>query len=446
MNSLEIAKKLNLTHEGKAFFIKDVFFDSREPVKDAMFVAIKGEKTDGHLYIKNLLDKQISGFLVKEDFDCKDILSKGKSCLKAKDPVKALQDIASLKRQNLKAHVIGVVGSAGKTTTKELIAHVLPGKVHKTYKNFNSQIGLPKVLLSTDEDIDYLVLEMGATALNDVSRLTEIAKPHIGVVSSIGEEHLESFGSIENVVKGNFEIFESPNLISGVYPKAFDRFYPHKNGISFCRYKEDADIKVRNVYVDEEGTHFEIMGVKLLIPVLSIGISESAAAAVGVLSSLGIDWRELKDKFESFKGIQGRMQVIKKGPVRIIDDTYNANPVSVKNAVLTLDSFKDFNKIIVIGDMLEMGQYAKALHQKVGAILKASNIDNIYLYGEQTKHAFDILSSSNKLVFYFENQEELSYHLLKSLKLNLDKPIMLLVKGSRGMKMENVVDKLLNGL
>mgnify|MGYP001626337075 FL=1 len=445
MNSLEIASKLNLIHEGKPFYIKDVFFDSREPIKDAMFVAIKGEKTDGHLYIKNLLDEDIAGFLVREDFDCKDVLAKGKSCLKAKDTIKALQNIASLKRENLEGVVVAVAGSAGKTTTKELIAHILPGKVHKTYKNFNSQIGLPKVVISAESDIDYLVLEMGATALKDVEKLTNIAKQHIGVISSIGEEHLESFGSIENVVKGNFEVFDSPNLISGVYPKAFHSFYKKEYGLSFCRFRDDADIKIKNVYVDEKGTHFEIMDVSFTIPVLSVGIAESVGAAVGVLSSLDIDWRELKDKFESFKGVQGRMQLIDKGFLKIVDDTYNANPASMKNAIVTLDSFKAFNKIIVLGDMLEMGAYSKALHEKVGAMLKASHIDTIYLYGKDMKYAYDVLRFSNKEVFYFENQEELSYYLVKSLKQKTDNT-MLLVKGSRGMYMENVVRELVNRL
>ncbi|GAB6078775.1 UDP-N-acetylmuramoyl-tripeptide--D-alanyl-D-alanine ligase [Hydrogenobaculum acidophilum] len=445
MNSLEIANKLNLIHEGKPFYIKDVFFDSREPIKDALFVAIKGEKTDGHLYIKELLDKDIAGFLVRGDFDCKDILAKGKSCLKAKDTIKALQGIASLKRENLKGVVVAVAGSAGKTTTKELIAHVLPGKVHKTYKNFNSQIGLPKVVITAGDYIDYLVLEMGATALEDIKKLTHIAKQHIGVISSIGEEHLESFGSIENVVKGNFEVFDSPNLLSGIYPKAFHGFYKKDYGLSFCRFRDDADIRVKNVYIDEEGTHFEIMDINFTIPVLSIGIAESAGAAVGVLLSLGIDWKELKDRFESFRGVQGRMQLVKKGFLKIVDDTYNANPVSVKNAILTLDSFKAFNKIIVLGDMLEMGAYSKALHEKVGAMLKASHIDTIYLYGKDMKYAYNVLRFSNKTVFYFENQEELSSYLIKSLKQKTDNT-MVLVKGSRGMYMENIVRELINRL
>ena len=445
MNSLEVAKKLNLIHEGKPFEIRDVFFDSREPVKGAMFVAIKGEKTDGHLYIKDLLDKDIPGFLVKDDFDCKDVLSKGKSCLKAKDTIRALQEIASLKRDEIRGKVIAVAGSAGKTTTKELIAHVLPGKVHKTYKNFNSQIGLPKVVISADIDIDYMVLEMGATALKDVEKLTNIARQHVGVISSIGEEHLESFGSIENVVRGNFEVFDSPNLISGVYPKAFHGFYKKENGLSFCRFREDADIKIRNVYIDEEGTHFEIMGIKFKIPVLSVGIAESVGASIGVLSSLGIDWRMLKERFESFKGVQGRMQLIDKGFLKIIDDTYNANPVSVKNAILTLDSFKAFRKIMVLGDMLEMGEHSKALHEKIGAILKASHIDGVYFYGHDMKYAYDVLKSSSKEVFYFDNQKELADHLIKSLKQNTDNTICL-VKGSRGMRMENVVRELENEL
>ncbi len=445
MNSLEVARKLNLIHEGKPFYIKDVFFDSREPVKDGLFVAIKGEKTDGHLYIKDLLDKDISGFLVKEDFDCKDILIKNKTCLKAKDTIRTLQDIASLKRKELKATVIAIAGSAGKTTTKELIAHTLPGKVHKTYKNYNSQIGLPKVVISAHNDIDYLVLEMGATALKDVEKLTNIAKQHIGVISSIGEEHLESFGSIENIVRGNFEVFDSPNLLQGIYPKAFYSFYKKESGLSFCRFREDADIKIKNVYIDEEGTHFEIMGVSFKMPMLSIGIAESVGASIGVLSSLGIDWKELKDRIESFTGVQGRMQLINKGFLKIIDDTYNANPVSVKNAILTLDSFKAFKKIIVLGDMLEMGEHSKALHEKIGAILKSSHIDTIYFYGKDMRYAYNVLSSSNKEVFYFEHQEELSSYLVKSLKQKTDNT-MILIKGSRGMRMENVVRELMNEL
>lgn len=439
MNSKLVAKLLNLKHEGKEGFINDVFFDSREPIKDAMFVAIKGNKTDGHMYIKDLLEKDIAGFLTSENFDATDIIKYNKFCLKAKDTQEALQSIAKLKRKHLNAKVIAIAGSNGKTTTKELIAHLLPGKVHKTYKNYNSQIGLPKVIISAKNDIDYLVLEMGATHIGDISKLSDIASQHIGVITSIGEEHLEFFGSIENVIKGNFEVFSSNELMSGIYPKAFERYYYKENGKSFCKYRKDADIKIENVYIDENGTHIKVENIDFMIPVLSFGIADSVGCSIGVLSSLGIDWKELKDRFESFKGVPGRMQLININKhLKIIDDTYNSNPSSVKNAILTLDSFKNFRKIIVLGDMLELGKYSKDLHQKVGFMLKQSNIDTIYVYGEQMKYAYDVLKDTNKDVYYFDNQEELTYHLTKNIKTNNIKSVVL-AKGSRGMRMENIV-------
>ncbi len=433
MNSKEIANKLGLIHVGEEDDIKDIFFDSREPIQNGVFVAIKGEKTNGHIYIKDLLDKDIKGFIVSEDFDVPP--NSNKFFLKAKDPIKAIQDIAKLKRDNLKAKVIAVSGSAGKTTSKELIAHVLPGKVHKTYKNYNSKIGLPKVVISAKNDIDFLVLEMGATQVGDVKTLTDIANQHVGVVISIGEEHLEFFGSIENVIKGNFEVFDSKNLTSGIYPKAFERFYYKSNGLSFCAFRKDADIKIENTSITKKGTHMRIEHIDIDIPVLSFGIAESVGATIGVLKALNMDWRELKDRFETFEGAPGRMQVFNVGNITLIDDTYNSNPASLKNAVLTLDSF-NINKIIVLGDMLELGEYSKSLHEKAGVILKQSRINNIYLYGEHMKHAYEVLKNTSKEVYHFKDKEDLIVNLIKSLKPKEE--YVVLIKGSRGMRMEDI--------
>lgn len=436
MNTLELSRALNIKIKGPYKDIKNVFIDSRNPQEHGTFIALKGEKTDGHLYIKDLIDKNISGFVVEKNKV--NINPKDKFIIETTDTREFLKEAASFKRKKLKAKVIAVAGSAGKTTTKELIAHVLSfvGKTFKTYQNYNSQIGLPVVLLNTPYDTEFLVLEMGATQKNDILKLTKIASQHIGVISAIGYEHMESFKTIENVIDTNLEVFLSSNIEGAVFPSYIEEKALNILGKKpFFSFNSSLETLITN-----EGTTVFYDGETIKMPVLSAGIKDSFLGAVGLLKILNINWKDLKEAFESFKGVQGRMYKEVIESFTIIDDSYNANPLSVKNAVNTLEMLKG-RKFLFLSDMLEMGELSYKLHKEIGIFLRDKKIDFIFLVGKEVKHTYEVLKD-NVNVLYFEDKRDVP----KFLKPILKKGDIMLFKGSRATKMEELINLIKNDI
>ncbi len=410
--------------------------DSRLIKPGQVFVALKGRHHDGHDFIPDAFRRGAVGVISAIDTRP----PPGRFVLKVKAPLEALQKIAAYRRKSFGGTLIGVTGSVGKTTTKELIAYLLSltAPTYRSEGNLNSQIGLPLVLSNMDTGARYAVVELGASRRGDIRRLTEIACPRIRVLTAVGEEHLETFGSLKDVVEGNGEIFHRfgeedraviPSRLRGHYRLPPDRT---------LTFGEGGDLRADLVRFSLEGILFRFAGEDFLLPVLSRGAVENALASFCVLSLLGYDPREFREELTGFSPPPGRMNLLRFGDFYLIDDTYNANPPSVRNAVETLCALPaPSGRIFVLGDMLELGEESERLHREVGAFMAESGLDFAIFYGNEARHAFEeFRRRGGKGVFTREKEDALE----EMLKWMGDENIILL-KGSRGMRMEALVDK-----
>ena len=422
------------TLKGKNKIFEGFSIDSRSVREGEVFIALKGSRFDGHDFIQDAFKNGAIGVISEREVEPPE----GKFVIKVESTFKALQRIASYKRRSFKGKVIGVAGSAGKTTTKELIAYLLSqkGKVFKTPGNLNSQIGLPLAIANAPLDADFWVLELGASQLGEIQRLTELSLPHIRVITSLGEEHLEGFGSLENVIRGNGEIFQ--HWFEGckaVIPDYAKDYYPFLK--EFITFGEKGDIKGEIKEISLRGISFVVDGEEFFVPVLSLGMLDNTLASFGVLRALGFDFREFKEKLSSFKPEWGRMEVINFPCLTVINDAYNSNPLSLRNAINTLSLVRHPKKILILGDMLELGSYSRQLHEEIGSLLNNKDFFMVIFVGKEMYYAYNAFRG-NKL--YFAERQRLENFIRESYYLFNDS--LILIKGSRGMRLEEIIPAL----
>ena len=406
--------------------------DSRNIKENELFVPLKGEKFDGHQFIEDALKKGALAYLTEKKLDFP-------NGILVKNTYKALIEIGKYKRKKLQT-AVGITGTSGKTTTKELLKVVLSQyfKTYATEGNFNNEIGVPLTLSNIPEGAEIGIFELGAGKVGDIDYLAEIVNHDIGVLTSVGHGHTEKFGSYENVLKGKGEIFSLPE--KAVLPDTLLPFYREKlNRKKYITFGTEGDIRVENVYLTEEGTEgiisYKNEKIKLLIPVYNRAIFLNIGAVAGALYHLDINPVKSLEILENYTPLKGRGNILKKENLIIIDDTYNANPLSVKNAIETLSLLRG-KKIIVLGDMLELGEYSKSLHEKIGETIEKSNIDTAIFYGKEMKYAY----KKTKKGIFLEDKKEIAQ---KIKELAKNEKAYVLLKGSRGMKMEEIIDYLL---
>ncbi len=417
--------------KGESRSIKGFSIDSRKIREGEVFIAIKGSRFDGHDFIKEAFSKGAIGVISEKEI----IPPEKKFAIKVDSSLEALRKIAKYKRKIFKGRVIAVTGSAGKTTTKELVAHLISrkGKVFKTPGNLNSQIGLPLAIANAPLNVDFWVLELGASQLGEIRKLTELSLPHVRVITSLGEEHLEGFGSIENVIKGNGEIFEYWFKDSmAVIPDYAKDYYPFLEKL--ITFGERGEIKGRIKEVNLKGVSFNINGEEFFIPVVSLGMLNNALASFGVLKALGFNYREFKEALSTFEPTWGRMEIIRFSNLTIINDAYNSNPLSLKNAIDTLSLIEYPKKILILGDMLELGNHSKRLHEEIGNLLNKRNFYMVVFIGKEMFHAFRKYIGNG---LYFETKQGFKNFIQNSKKIFQDG--LILIKGSRGMRLEELI-------
>ncbi len=435
MTTSELAELVYAKHFGKPASFNGFSIDSRSVQEGQLFVAIKGKVHDGHDYALQAIKKGAVGVICERELE----LPKDTPQILVENSLEALRRFASWKRENYKGKVVAIAGSAGKTTTKELTAFLLSkvGKVCKTPRNYNSQIGVPLSIANFEEDCDFWVVEMGASQKGDVKRLVELVKPHIRAITAIGEEHLETFGCLDDVVLGNGEVFyQMREEDRGICPTYVSRCYHIPRKLVFG----DGRFKAEDVTLSEEGVSFKMDGVQVFIPVPSLAIVENALCAFVILEALGIDWKGLCEHLADFHPVEGRFRILRKGKTILIDDTYNANPPSVRMALRSLSFFND-KKIAVLGDMLELGADSEKYHREVGRLCVELGIDACLFFGENMRYAYEECKKLKAECFFFESHEQILYWLLK----NVYEKAVILLKGSRGMSMEKLVEGMING-
>ena len=437
MFSLTLAKILGGRHFGIPRHFKRISINSKETKEGELFIPLKGNRFDGHLFVEEALTKGAAGFLFergKVNLNKIKLFSRRGFAIEVENTFRALKKIAAYKRSLFKGkEIIAITGSAGKTTTKELIAHLLGEKfsVYKTPKNFNSQIGLPLSLANAPTASLYWVFELGADRRGAIKELAALLKPTIGVITALGKAHTSGFGNFSNLLCAKGEIFLPPSVKGGVIPKGFKNCYLSL-GKSFLIPEEE--FPVRKVRFMKEGkTLITFEKFQIEVPLLGWGIVKATQTALTVLKLLQLPIEEFIKSFATFRGEWGRMQHLFFGDYGVINDAYNANPLSVAEALKTLAQTEGYQKrVVLLGDMLELGPYEKQEHRKIGKLIDSLPIDEVFLLGKATKYTCQQIKRAK--CFHSEDKEKL-LRLVK--RYHPQKGTLYLVKGSRGLKMED---------
>ena len=447
------SKRGNWKDSGVSF--AGVSIDSREIKKDELFAAIVGENTDGHNYLKQVFEKGVNAAIVNKKWAKKNASKfKNKIFFVVNDTTKALGELAKLHKDNFNIPILCIAGSNGKTTTKDLISAVLSKKfkVLKNEGNLNNHIGLPLSLLKLNKSHQIAVLEIGSNHPGELEYLCNIAEPHFGLVTNIGREHLEFFGNINGVAKEEFTLYNYLKKTGGTLFLNLDDEYIKKyynSDKSVCSftysYKINADVKGKFIKFDKNFfPEFTVSGSSNFTAKVAAFGKHSiqnglAAAATGLF--FNVKASDISSALKNYKiSSSKRMEILNKNGILIINDAYNSNPESVK---LGLETVKEYNtkgnKHIVLADMLEMGTAGVKVHKEVGMLVKKMKFDFLYTFG---KNSYEIFKSANgvKYNFYFDIKEDLS----NLLKYMVNKGDVIYVKGSRGMKMEEVITTLIN--
>jgi len=406
--------------------------DTRKIKKGNLFFALKGENFNGNLYalqaltnggLKAIIDEEI---IEKHEHENNLIL--------VEDVLKTLQELAAYHRKFLNIPIISITGSNGKTTTKELIGQVLSKKFKtvSTYGNLNNHIGVPLTLLNMNKDTEIGIVEMGANHQKEIEKLCEIAQPDYGYITNFGKAHLEGFGGFEGVIKGKSELYNY--LIKNkktIFINYDDEIQLNKSqGADVISFSEGQEANYQITFL-KASPFVEVSTKKNHIKSQLIGNynSKNIAAAVCIGLFFKIDQNAIKHAIESYLPSNNRSQIIEKGCNKIILDAYNANPTSMKAALENFTSLPSQNKAVILGDMFEVGETTGKEHQAIVDYLDKTHFDKMYICG-------NIFFNTNTIeVIKFKDIENLKIALQNNPLQNMT----ILVKGSRGMKLERIL-------
>ena len=433
----DIAQVLSGKRVGENVTVTGLSTDTRTINGGELFVALKGPNFDGHDYIKTAMDKGAAACLVQNEVDTNVVVTT--------DTHQALGLLAKAWRKQFKKTVFAITGSNGKTTVKEMIASIIRQEqsVMATHGNLNNDIGVPLTLFRLNDSYDAAVIEMGANHLNEISYLTGITSPDIAIVTNIGPAHLEGFGSIENTAKAKAEIFQGLSKSGTAIINADDDFYEEfkeackqYSVISFGM--NDADVTCQSKS-SAEGSLLKVStpkgGCEIKLKLLGSHNVMNALTAIAASIAANISLKQITKGLESLTPVNGRLQM-KQGLNNslVIDDTYNANPSSLIAALNVLQSFSG-KHLLALGDMGELGDKAEALHIDAGAYAKKSGVDSLYSFGKLAAKAAKEFGGKG---FCYDKHEDM----IEALRDELSQDVTLLVKGSRSMHMENIVNAL----
>jgi UDP-N-acetylmuramoyl-tripeptide--D-alanyl-D-alanine ligase len=445
MKLSEIAKELQGALHGQDQDMPSIAIDSRKIKKDDMFIAIKGENLDGHDYIESAIDNGAKVVIAERAA----LTAKEKAIpfIQVENTTIALGKIGALFRKNNSIPMIGITGSCGKTTVKGMCESICQhnGKTLATKGNFNNHIGLPLTLLGLDDSIQYAVIEMGASAIGEISYLGQIARPNITMITNVKPAHLLGFGTLANVAKAKGEIYEilpeDGIAILNVEESFCDTWRQTIGNRRIITFGLTPNATVYATDIDLQPFHVQFtlhMGgnsqsVKLNIPGKHTVMNALASASAGL--ALNFPLSKIVEGLEAFQGVPGRLRRFKglEGAV-VIDDSYNANPGSVLAALDVLSQTQG-KRVFVMGDMAELGDNAIDYHVQVGLAARQKGIEHLLAVGKLTEHAVNAFGQGG--VFY-PNKETL----VTELKSLLNSQSIILVKGSRSAKMEVVTDAL----
>lgn len=436
--------------ENPGFTFSGASIDSRAIKEGELFIPLKGTRSDGHVFLEQAMEKG-AGALIGEYYLASGKLpgAQGKYLVLVKDTLRALQQIANhirMKRPGMP--VIGITGTNGKTTTKELTAAILSKKFSllKSTGNLNNHIGLPLNLCGLLDSHQMCVLEMGASFPGDIKDLCRIASPTHGILTNIGQSHLEGFGSMEGLLKTKLELATASDTIiynadDPMLQPALEA-YTGKVLMSFGINKK-ANVRAEDVTLGEKGSSFKLrsgddrIDITLRIPGLFNVYNALAAASAGII--FDVDFKKIAAACSSFSPVNMRYQVGEFHGALVLNDVYNANPASMRESIRELARLRENRKgkaIAVLGDMLELGEYSKDAHREIGKLLKELRVDIFIAAGPMMTLALEEFKGNGNMAIACPDSTEAGNALVEK----LDENDTVLIKGSRGMKMEKVLE------
>ncbi|WP_341201603.1 UDP-N-acetylmuramoyl-tripeptide--D-alanyl-D-alanine ligase [Planomicrobium okeanokoites] len=441
----QVAKWLDVKTNLKGIEITGVSINTRTLKKGDLFVPFRGEKVNGHQYVRHAIEAGASAALWQRDEPSPpDDLP----ILIVDDCQKALQEMARAYRDELPVTVIGITGSNGKTSTKDLVASVLKPyfKVQKTQGNFNNELGLPLTILSLEEDTKFAVLEMGMSGYGQIEFLSELARPDYAVITNIGEAHMQDLGSREGIAQAKFEItagLETHGKLfyDGDEPllKPFVENFPQAVSFGF---DDNNELTVTDIRATENGSTFMVSGIidaTFTIPVLGDHQVKNTLSAILIALEAGLTEEDIRKSLKDAALTDMRMQMVPaKDGATFINDAYNAAPSSMKAALnfIRETTMKD-DKWVVLGDMLELGDQEQEYHEAIAKSIN-SEINGVCLYGPRMEWLYTKLQDTfeGKLIWNKDDYQPIIDFLDKSISAKS----VILVKGSRGMALENIIE------
>ena len=433
--------------------------DTRTIKKGDTYIGIKGDKFDGNLFWEEAFNKGadvvIINKIILNNKEVKKYDMQNKCIIQVEDTITALAQMASYKREMYKGKlkVVGITGSVGKTSTKDMIANIVSQKYKtlKTEGNNNNNIGLPLTILRL-KDEEVAVIEMGMNHLGEIDFLTKIAKPDISVITNIGTSHIGNLGSRENILKAKLEIINGMenklliinndnDLLNKWNLENKEKIEIHTFGIN-----NESEFKAEDIELDENISNFicnyKNEKINISVPVGGEHFILNALCGVAVGKLLDLNNEQIINGIKSFKLTSKRMEINHlKNNIIIINDSYNASYESMKASILSLKNMRGKRKIAVLGDMFELGEFSEKLHRDVGIEIYKNNIDKLFLIGENSKYIADEAIKrgyDKKNILYFSNKNML----LSNLKENLKEGDIVLFKASNGMKLFEVAESL----
>ena len=440
----EIVKAVNGSYGYDAdMMIDNISTDTRTINEGSVFLALKGARFDGHDFAAKAMELGAQAVITERAVE-------GARCIIVDSTAKALLDLAGYYRDRFDIHLVGVTGSVGKTTTKDMIALVVAQKYKtlKTQGNLNNEIGMPKTLFGLDKDTQAAVIEMGMSARGEISRMSMCCKPTVCVITNIGVSHIEKLGSQENILAAKLEILDGAKQGAPLILSMDDKFLANAevHGLRKVYYysvkNKNCDVYAKNIISKDGGVNFDIcFGMQIVHARLNcIGVHnvKNALAAFCVGLALEVPVDDILTGIESFRPEGLRQNITRKSGISFVVDCYNAAPDSMKSSISMLDQVEtDGMRYCILADMLELGEKSSEFHKTVGKYVAQSNADRLYCYGELARNyiigAVENGFDKNRCM-HFSDRDELADYLKSKLK-NGDS---VLLKGSRGMALEEV--------
>lgn len=412
--------------------VSNVHFNSKSIKPNGLFIPIKGENSDGHLYIQDAINNGAIASLWNKDIEIPKEFQEQVKFILVEDTLKSFQELALYYRESVNPIVIGVTGSNGKTTTKEFLDVVLKQKykVHKNSGNFNNHLGVPLTLLEMPSDTEVCIVEMGMNHLGEIHILSNIAKPDYALIVNIGESHIGLLGSRENIAKAKMEIIDGTKNKQNVIFDGDEPLLQHLDGYPIL------NSSINHIVQNGSNLTFEYNGSNYLIPTFGIHNVKNSTFAIRLAEILNIDYELIQEGLKYFKNQPMRLEYREIENNSFLLDCYNASLTSIISALDTLDNIRtDKKKIAVLGDVFELGKENDWTHKEIGK--QSSNYKDItfWFVGDSMRLAFQDFKKYNSSAIYFPSKKELfDYTLDEKILFNNH---YFLLKASRGMKLED---------